>query len=218
MSAAVLRPHALFPPLLFVVGVTVVGIALVRELGAVADGANPIPALTVVLYVLWLLAEARVTFGAAPGETGDQDRGTVYFYGLSRMATAGAALLVPVATEQVALQTAGLVVFVGGVLFRLAAIRRLGRFYAHQVRTLDDHQVVQDGPYAHVRHPAYAGMVAAHVGFVLVFLNVWSVLCLVLALVPAVVLRIRVEERVLFGVPGYREFASGRARLIPGLW
>lgn len=218
MSTLVLRPHAVFPPLLFVVGFAVVAFALVREASEVADGAAPIRALTVVLYVVWLLAEAKVTFGAAPGESGDQDRGTVYFYGLSRVATAGAALLVPAMTDQIALQIVGLVIFVAGVLFRLTAIRRLGRFYAHQVRTLDDHQVIQDGPYTYVRHPAYAGMVASHVGFVLVFLNVWSVLSLLLVLVPAVVLRIRVEERVLFDLPGYPEFANKRARLVPGLW
>ena len=37
-------------------------------------------------------------------------------------------------------------------------------------------------------------------------------------LLPAIVLRIRVEERLLFEVPGYREYAHSRMRLVPGVW
>ena len=218
MSAATLRPQAVFPPVLFAAGSVAVGYALVREVTAAGPGTGPVRAAAVVAYIAWLVAEARITFAAAPGD-GTQDRGTVYLYGLGRVATAGAALLLPsVHGEWSAVQTAGLAVFVTGVAVRLTAIRRLGRFYAHQVRTLDDHRVVDDGPYAWVRHPAYLGMVLAHVGFVIVFLNPWSVLALLGWLVPAVVLRIRVEERVLLALPGYAAYAAGRSRLVPGVW
>ena len=213
-----MRPHALFPPALFVVGLTAVGWALLREAtGPMSPGAA-LRIAAVVVYVGWLVAEARVTFRAAPGETGAQDRGTVYLYGLARLATAGTALLVPAAWSSVPLQAAGLALLLGAIAFRLSAIRRLGRFYAHQVRTLDDHDVVRDGPYRWVRHPAYLGMVGAHAGLALVFPSVAAAVAVALLLLPAVALRIRVEERALLTVPGWAAYAAGRKRLVPAVW
>jgi protein-S-isoprenylcysteine O-methyltransferase Ste14 len=61
-------------------------------------------------------------------------------------------------------------------------------------------------------------MILAHCGFVVCFFNVTSAAILLLILAPAVILRIHVEERVLFELDGYREYARNRARLIPLLW
>jgi protein-S-isoprenylcysteine O-methyltransferase Ste14 len=61
-------------------------------------------------------------------------------------------------------------------------------------------------------------MILAHCGFVVCFFNVASAAILLLILAPAVLLRVRVEERVLFQLNGYREYARDRARLIPLLW
>jgi len=36
--------------------------------------------------------------------------------------------------------------------------------------------------------------------------------------VPAIVLRIVIEERVLFGIEGYSDFAKRRKRLFPLVW
>lgn len=74
------------------------------------------------------------------------------------------------------------------------------------------------GPYRFVRHPAYAGMIVANAGVVLFLPNVADVTIFLVVLLPAIVLRIRVEERLLFEVPGYREYAHSRMRLVPGVW
>ena len=68
-----------------------------------------------------------------------------------------------------------------------------------------------------IRHPAYAGMLSAHVGFVGFFLNPLS-LALLVALAVAITFRIRTEERMLVDIPGYRAYAADHARLVPGLW
>jgi len=76
------------------------------------------------------------------------------------------------------------------------------------------HEIVDSGPYRFVRHPAYAGMIAAHAGLTLFFFN-WVTLAV---LVPAIVLRILVEERMVFGIAGYSDFARTRKRLISAIW
>lgn len=114
----------------------------------------------------------------------------------------------------------GLALMVAGVAIRQWAVLTLGRFFTVQVRLHDDQRVVDGGPYRWVRHPSYTGMLLTLIGTGLALGN-WTGLAIV-AVVPTIglVLRIRVEERVLLeglGEP-YREFAAGRARLFPGLW
>jgi len=113
---------------------------------------------------------------------------------------------------------AGFAVFIAGVAFRLIAIRTLGKFYSHRVRVMGDHQVVSNGPYRLVRHPAYTGMLTAHLGVVIFFFNPFALASLLLMLLPAMIVRIRIEERALFELQGYSEYATDRNRLLPLLW
>lgn len=213
------RPESLFPPALFTAGLIALLWALAREGGHWSEPRHRAQSVLIGLYLLWTLLELRITFRAAPRVSGGDDRGTLQWYGAARGAVVAAALFVaPWWQGWGPGQWLGASVFVAGAVLRLAAIRRLGRFYSHKVRTLDDHQVVCDGPYRVVRHPAYSGMVLAHAGFVGVFANPLSVLALLGLLLPAVVLRIRAEERALLELSGYAEYARHRKRLIPAVW
>jgi protein-S-isoprenylcysteine O-methyltransferase Ste14 len=138
---------------------------------------------------------------------------------LARGIAVVAALALPtIWTRWNAVQSTGLALFTAGFTLRLAAIRQLGRFYSHKVRRTDGHQVIDTGPYRLVRHPAYLGVIAAHLGFALVFLNAASIAAVLLLVLPAFVWRIRIEEPVLMQIPGYAEYARGRARLLPRVW
>ena len=71
------------------------------------------------------------------------------------------------------------------------------------------------GPYKYIRHPAYEGMIIAHFGIVLYFFNLVTLLIFFLAFIPAIILRIFVEEKTLFKIGGYSNYAENRKRLIP---
>ncbi len=195
-----------FPPALFGAGLVILGYGLAYESGW--------RRVVVGVYLLWTVAELRVTFRGEAGETGGADRGSMPLYGLARGLVVLAALLAAPAHSVV---VPGLPLLVAGAVLRLAAIAQLGRFYSHKVRTVAGHQIVQTGPYRLVRHPAYTGMLIAHTGFVLVFLTSFSLTALAL-LAAAIVNRILVEERTLLRVRGYAAYARGRKRLIPAVW
>ncbi|MGH7124777.1 MAG: methyltransferase family protein [Stellaceae bacterium] len=79
--------------------------------------------------------------------------------------------------------------------------------------------VVTTGPYAHVRHPMYAGGLLMFLGIPLQ-LGSWLGLAGVAVLVPPLGFRMVMEERTLAAeLEGYREYAARvRYRMIPGIW
>ncbi len=207
-------------PLVFAIGFAAVIVALTwHKLSGWHGGMRFFGLVFVAAYLAWLLLESRVALTEnKKGET-RADRGTCEAYALGRALTVIAALAGPtVWTELNPWMFVGFAVFVAGVAFRLTAIRTLGKFYSHRVRVMGDHQVVSTGPYRLVRHPAYTGMLTAHLGVVIFFLNPYTAAALLVLLLPAMVLRIRVEELALLQLPGYHDYAQDRARLLPLLW
>lgn len=173
-----------------------------------------------ILYLLWVILEAKVSMGEMDKGQSTFDRWTCEIYNTARWATTFAAVAVPMQWQEFgAWAPLGMLLFVSAIAFRLIAIRTLGRFYSHRVRIVDGHHVVSTGPYRFLRHPAYTGMVFSHLGWVLFFFSWPALLVWLLFLVPIVVLRILVEEKTLLKqISGYAEFAKTRKRIIPFLW
>jgi protein-S-isoprenylcysteine O-methyltransferase Ste14 len=114
----------------------------------------------------------------------------------------------------------GLVLMAAGVVVRQWAILTLGRFFTVDVRVHPDQTVVDRGPYRHVRHPSYTGLLLffAGVGF---GLSNWASLALLVVVPTAgLVVRIHAEERVLEDALGdeYRQYEATHRRLVPGIW
>ncbi len=76
------------------------------------------------------------------------------------------------------------------------------------------------GPYRVLRHPDYAGCLLAGLGLAMGYASLWGAVALLLILLPAVLWRIRLEEKLLWVNFGARfvEYASRTKRLIPGVW
>lgn len=198
--------------------VGVVTLLLVRLVGHLVDagGAHPTAAVLVAGYLGWLAAELRVTF-SKPAEPVSEVR-TILAYASARTLVIVSAVLPDVGWAAVsAWQILPVAMFAGGIALRVVAIRCLASQYTHHVVRREQHVLVVTGPYRFLRHPAYAGMLLANLGFVVFFLNPASVTAYVV-LTGVLVWRIRTEEKVLWSVPGYPAFAAGRARLVSRVW
>jgi protein-S-isoprenylcysteine O-methyltransferase Ste14 len=115
------------------------------------------------------------------------------------------------------LPIAGLILLVGGLAFRVWAIRTLGRFFTSTVQVQQGQTVVDWGPYRLLRHPSYTGALLGALGATLVLNSLVGAALVFLLSVPAYLVRMGTEERALAGQIGepYREYMRRTKRLIP---
>jgi protein-S-isoprenylcysteine O-methyltransferase Ste14 len=213
------KPRANFALAIAVVGIiAMIAVGGYQLAAAVGTFKAPLIAVAVLMYMGWILSEFGVTVGETGKETGD-DKGTCEAYAIGRFITMLAAFGFESLWDQPgAWIYIGFGLFAGGIVFRTYAIRTLGRLYSHRVRTPNQNTIIADGPYRFLRHPAYAGMLLAHVGILVLFFNWFLLIAFVAIFIPVLVRRIRVEETHLLAIPEYREFAASRARVAPGIW
>ncbi|MDO3635218.1 methyltransferase family protein [Mycolicibacterium arseniciresistens] len=189
-------------------------IGLTTAVAAHLVGGRPAPAAFVAAYLVWMLSEARITVGT-PTQSAAETR-TLVPYAVARVLTVlTAAFSASAVPDEFGIALAG--VFVAGVALRAWAIHELGVQYSHRVVPISEGGLTSSGPYSLLRHPAYAGMLLANIGFVVYFSSPASIAALTL-LVAAVLWRIRVEEGILTELPQYRAFADTRCRMVPGVW
>lgn len=113
----------------------------------------------------------------------------------------------------------GVGVMLLGIGIRSWAIASLGRFFSLSVQLRPDHEIVQNGPYRWVRHPAYTGALLTLLGFPILIGDVVAILVVGGVLGLAFGYRIGVEERALkerFG-DAYRSYERRTWRLVPPL-
>jgi protein-S-isoprenylcysteine O-methyltransferase Ste14 len=120
----------------------------------------------------------------------------------------------------VGLQVAGLVGFGAGYGLTLWAMI-VNRFFSSVIRHQEDrgHYVITTGPYGHVRHPGYTGIIFGILCGGLA-IGSWLSLAPAAIFVLLILRRTVVEDRFLHEqLDGYASYA-GRvpSRLIPGLW
>lgn len=119
-----------------------------------------------------------------------------------------------------ALQAVGFVLYLACMLFTMWVFRE-NSFAAPVVKLQAERaqRVISTGPYAHVRHPMYSGMILFFAGVPLM-LGSWSGLAMAPLLLALLAVRIHIEERTLReGLSGYADYAARvRYRLLPGVW
>lgn len=114
----------------------------------------------------------------------------------------------------------GAVLMLAGVALRLWSIHVLGRYFTPVVSIDSDQKLIKDGPYKHIRHPAYTGMLITLTFLGLAF-NSWIASCIILFMLsPCLIYRIHIEEKALISHfrSAYEEYCRSTWRLIPFLW
>ena len=117
-----------------------------------------------------------------------------------------------------AIKGASIVLVAIGVAIAIWARRHIGQFWSSRVALKEDHQLIQTGPYARVRHPIYSGMLLAMIGTGL-FLGEWRAIVGVFLVFVAHWQKARREEKLLAGQFGtaYEEYCGRTGSLIPRL-
>jgi protein-S-isoprenylcysteine O-methyltransferase Ste14 len=112
----------------------------------------------------------------------------------------------------------GTALLAAGLGFSIWARRHLGRNWSAQVVVKEDHALIRSGPYRHLRHPIYTGILFAFLGTVL-NIGEWRGLLAFLFALVSFALKSRAEENRMAGIfPEYQAYRRETAALIPFLY
>lgn len=176
-------------------------------------------AVIIGLYLLWMVYEIKVSHNDIKQEIVISDYGTGEFYGFSHALTVLSALWFNSIWDRPGIyHIIGFIIFISGISFRIWAIQTLGKYYSHMIRKINEHKIIDSGPYKFLRHPAYAGMIAAHIGITVFYFNLVTPGILILLLIPSIIIRIIFEEKTLMTIEGYTEFCKNKKRIVPYVW
>lgn len=111
----------------------------------------------------------------------------------------------------------GVALILLGVALRWYAIWTLGDYFTRQVMVSADQEIVQNGPYRYIRHPAYSGTFLTMLGLGLAMTNWASLVVLLVCVFAGHIYRVRVEEKALIQHIGwpYVEYMHRTRRFIP---
>lgn len=170
------------------------------------------------LYLLLFLI-IQFLIGSSAGVRGIQ-RGDVVTRFL--MMAMGSVLLMPSALLMrdapmcLACVVIGSLLTLTGLVLSMWAQKKLGRNWVGGVGLHDKHKLVQGGPYRHVRHPLYSGMILSSIGLGLIGTNVIFAVAM-LCTFGSFALRIPAEEKLLeqkFGKK-WRTYRENTGALFP---
>jgi len=118
------------------------------------------------------------------------------------------------------LQILGLVLIAVSIFLHAWARLVLKGMYSGRVWVKTGHTLVQHGPYHFVRHPAYAAYIAMCLGIAIGYSSLISLLAVPLLLLPGLIYRINVEEKILICEFGeqYLQYIKLTRHLFPGIW
>lgn len=113
----------------------------------------------------------------------------------------------------------GLVISLIGLAFAIWARRILGKHWSGRITIKVGHELIRTGPYKHVRHPIYTGLLVLYTGTAIVSGSCLALVALAMAF-AAYARKIRLEEanlRVAFG-DAYESYSRESYALIPGIF
>ncbi len=112
----------------------------------------------------------------------------------------------------------GAVLVAAGLGFSVWARRHLGRNWSANVVVKEDHALIRTGPYKHLRHPIYSGILLAFLGMAITIGEWRGLLALALVLVSFARKSWVEEQRMREVFPEYEQYRRETAAIIPFLW
>ncbi len=115
---------------------------------------------------------------------------------------------------------AGIAFFVVGLWFFYRSHAYLGTNWSITLQVRENHRLITQGVYRHVRHPMYAALFLYSIGQLLVLPNWVAGPSYLVTFGILFALRVRAEERLMleeFGAD-YSAYMKKTKRLVPGLW
>lgn len=126
----------------------------------------------------------------------------------------------PMSPKAIVEGLAALLLVIGAVGLFDASSRAMGKNWSLVARTREDHQLVQTGPFAVVRHPIYVALFLFMIGMAITYGHARNLILAVPVYAVATWLRARHEERLLrdrFGAD-YDAYAARVKRFVPGVF
>ncbi|MBF0300480.1 MAG: isoprenylcysteine carboxylmethyltransferase family protein [Oligoflexia bacterium] len=167
------------------------------------------------VYVSWMIYELRITKNEIKKSSENFDNHTMEVAAIIKIS-----LLISLFCGQPHTSwpqvIIGIFTAISGILIRCLAIHKIGNLYSHRIRVPE--KLIIAGAYKFIRHPAYLGTAIAHTGFVIAFLNFYS-LILLAAWYFVIWLRVTTEERVSQQTQIYQDYsAKVKYKLLPFIW
>lgn len=109
---------------------------------------------------------------------------------------------------------------IGSVWLVTAAVKTLGKEWSLTARLVEGHKLATTGPYAHVRHPIYTGMLGMLLATGLAASH-WAAILIALPIFFAgTIIRVRSEERLLREAFGdqFENYSRRVPAIVPGLY
>ncbi|MDD3270048.1 MAG: isoprenylcysteine carboxylmethyltransferase family protein [Syntrophomonadaceae bacterium] len=179
------------------------------------------------IYLTWSIIETIIYRAPETRAIEDDDRRSYVYLQLSSLFVLFYALmdfleyhLTRINGLEPAINYAGFLLFFIYCLIRYRAIVSLGKYYNPRVALYEEHSLVKDRAYLRIRHPFYLSAMLSVLSITFIFNSWGSLLIVILAVIPAIIYRIKVEEEFLlrhFG-ESYKEYMGQTSRLIPKIW
>ena len=125
----------------------------------------------------------------------------------------------PLWPRSTALEALGNLLTMAGLAVTLWARAVLGRNWSGTVVFKEDHELIQRGPYAYVRHPIYSGFLLMGLGTAVTYGRLAGFVLLAAGMMVFAV-KSRAEERLMTShfPEAYPEYRRRVKALIPGVW
>ncbi len=118
------------------------------------------------------------------------------------------------------LQAVGFALAFVGLVLVPWSVRALGRYTTFRIEVREEQPIVEEGPYARIRHPLYSANLFVGLGLLLAFLSVWLVVPAIVIVVLAV-RRSTAEEEMFLRSPRlgarYAAYVARTGRFLPRL-